>query len=137
MHNNPDRWIIVNVVVDGIIRNRILAGWQGSYLGADYWRLSSDIVAVGKNLSGYEITTETGSYYYLNDGMYGTTSLTSSVLFEMKDVPKRAKDAQVTVTEYTEEEAINLLKGLTSEDYPNYPTTLDEVHDSEDRHIDY
>lgn len=69
----PDSWVIVKIESEkqGTIY-KVLAGWSGSYLYGDSWKLSSGIVTFVDTGSYYESLQDSGSVYMLyknNEGM--------------------------------------------------------------------
>ena len=63
----PDSWVILEVSHEGETFRKILAGWSGSYLYGDSWRMSSPIKEVNKSDSEFYATvaTNSGSVYNL------------------------------------------------------------------------
>jgi hypothetical protein len=62
----PDSWVIVKIQSEqyGTIY-KVLAGWSGSYLYGDSWKLSSGIVTFVDTGSYYESLQDSGSVYML------------------------------------------------------------------------
>lgn len=62
----PDSWVIVKIESEqhGTIY-KVLAGWSGSYLYGDSWKLSSGIVTFTDTGSYYESLQDSGSVYML------------------------------------------------------------------------
>ena len=62
----PDSWVIVKIESEqhGTIY-KVLAGWSGSYLYGDSWKLSSGIVTFVDTGSYYESLQDSGSVYML------------------------------------------------------------------------
>jgi len=57
----PDAWVIIEVNHEGKQFQKILAGWGGSYLYGDSWRLSSPIKTMNIDVNKDYITVETDS----------------------------------------------------------------------------
>jgi len=79
----PDRWVIVKIGTDEPVR-RVLAGWLGSYLYGDSWRLSSAVIEMDAVDDGFQVKTESGSEYFLRKQLHGLTSFTSSVYNQLQ-----------------------------------------------------
>ena len=62
----PDSWVIVKIEAGqhGTVY-KVLAGWSGSYLYGDSWKLSSGIVTFVDTGSYYESLQDSGSVYML------------------------------------------------------------------------
>ena len=62
----PDSWVIVKIQSEqhGTIY-KVLAGWSGSYLYGDSWKLSSGIVTLVDTGSYYDSLQDSGSVYML------------------------------------------------------------------------
>ena len=62
----PDSWVVVKIESEqyGTIY-KVLAGWPGSYLYGDSWKLSSGIVTFVDTGSYYESLQDSGSVYML------------------------------------------------------------------------
>lgn len=63
-HITPDTWVIIEVKHKPPVQ-KILAGWGGSYLYGDSWRMSSPISNFTSDDTSYLATTESGSTYVL------------------------------------------------------------------------
>ena len=63
---NPDNWVIVKIGDD----YKVLAGWSGSYLYGDSWRLSSGIVRIEDHSDVFRIYNHSGSCYVCRKSGY-------------------------------------------------------------------
>lgn len=63
----PDNWVILEIEHEGEKFQKILAGWSGSYLYGDSWRMSSPIKNVDRTHSEFYalVETESSSVYNL------------------------------------------------------------------------
>lgn len=76
---NPDRWIIVNMTLDGNTTQHVFSGGYGGYCGSDTWRLSTKIESIVKKDKIFEIETISGTQYSCNIMAYGMSSYMSNV----------------------------------------------------------
>ncbi len=100
----PDRWVVIEVVYEGVKTQKILASWYGGWGGdvatrpgswgdSSGWRLSSGITKVEESEDSYIFKNESGSIYTCYRKRYGMTSYTKSILEEFK------KQAVITMVE--------------------------------------
>ena len=80
----PDAWVIIEV--DGEFQ-KILAGWSGSYLYGDSWRMSSPIKELNIDINKDYITatTDSGSEYTLFRQYQGLRMSNSGIYNELKE----------------------------------------------------
>ena len=45
MSTKPERWVVVDITVDGESTKKVFAGWYGGYLDGDSWKLNSGIAS--------------------------------------------------------------------------------------------
>lgn len=71
-HNNyqPDNWVIVHLKGD-VPHYRVLAGWNGSYLYGDSWRMNSGITNAEEDHDAYRFGGTSGSWYTCRKRAYG------------------------------------------------------------------
>lgn len=82
---HPDRWAVITVTFpSGEVHKRVLCGWIGSYLDADYWRLGSNIVDEKDMTLEYLFTTESGNEYMCRKSAYGFTGLSADIYRKMQ-----------------------------------------------------
>lgn len=83
----PDSWVIVKIESEqhGTIY-KVLAGWSGSYLYGDSWKLSSGIVTFADTGRYYESLQDSGSVYMLYKNNERMSSITAQTLssFELQ-----------------------------------------------------
>lgn len=92
----PDRWVVVEIKpVDGETIRKILAGWNGGYLGADEWRMSSGISEVKDDGDYYTITNHSGSVYTCYKNRIGMTGLSASIFNRLS----KNSDTEIKVIE--------------------------------------
>jgi len=58
--NKPDNWVILHI---DDAYYKVLAGWSGSYLDGDSWKLNSGIVKVEEHNKYYDFIGKSGSVY--------------------------------------------------------------------------
>lgn len=81
----PDRWVIVEIGKKGYPTDRkVLAGWSGSYLEGQSWKLSSGITKETEHDDRYEFENYSGSVYVCSKGDYGFNFITMSVYTDFK-----------------------------------------------------
>jgi hypothetical protein len=80
----PDTWVIVEV--DGKFQ-KIIAGWSGSYLYGDSWRMSSPIKELNIDIDKDYITatTDSGSEYTLYKKYQGLRMSNAGIYNELKE----------------------------------------------------
>lgn len=70
MSYTPDNWVIIKF--NGKIPHyKVLAGWSGSYLDGDSWRMNSGIVRVSSGEHHYHFYGSSGSDYQCHKEAYG------------------------------------------------------------------
>ena len=84
---NPDAWIILEINHNGEQFQKILAGWSGSYLYGDSWRLSSPIREMNIDVNKDYITVETdsGSMYNLFKDYQGLRMSNAGTYNQLKE----------------------------------------------------
>ena|SRR5210317_541666 len=83
----PDSWVIIEVNHKGKQFQKILAGWSGSYLYGDSWRLSSPIKKLDIDIdSDYIVVqTESSSQYTLYKNRQGLRMSNAGIWNELKE----------------------------------------------------
>ena len=84
----PDCWVIVEVKTpEGIQFQKILAGWSGSYLYGDSWRMSSPMkkLDIKLNQDFYTVETGSGSVYKLWKSRQGLRLSISGIYNDLKE----------------------------------------------------
>jgi len=83
----PDAWVIIEVNHEGEQFQKIIAGWSGSYLYGDSWRMSSRIKEIKIDVEQDYITVETdsGSVYNLPKQYQGLKMSNAGVYNELKE----------------------------------------------------
>ena len=89
----PDKWVVIEIAMEGTNVQRILSSWYGGWAGSDSWRLSSGITEVEELEDSYIIKNESGSVYTCFKGRYGMSSYAMGVLEDFK------KQAYITMVE--------------------------------------
>ena len=93
----PDKWVVIEIAMEGSAVQRILSSWYGGWAGSDSWRLSSGITEVEELEDSYIIKNESGSVYTCFKGRYGMSSYAMGVLEDFK------KQAVITMVEKYEQ----------------------------------
>ena len=83
----PDSWVILEINHNGEQFQKILAGWSGSYLYGDSWRMSSPIKELDIKINSKWITavTESGSTYNLSLPHQGLRMSIAGIYNELKE----------------------------------------------------
>ena len=89
----PDRWVVIEIVMEGVKTQKILSSWYGGWVGSDSWRLSSGITEVEELEDSYIIKNESGSVYTCYKVRYGMSSYAMGILEDFK------KQASITMVE--------------------------------------
>jgi len=84
---SPDTWVVLEIKHNGEQFQKILAGWSGSYLYGDSWRMSSPIKTMNIDVEKDYITVETdsGSVYNLRKDYQGLRMSNAGVYNELKE----------------------------------------------------
>ena len=92
----PDRWVLLKVTPKGKTHfYRILAGWNGSYLDSDSWKLSSGVENIEDFVDAWIMPQSSGSIYYCNKGSEAFTGLSASILESYKEHTKGEASIEV------------------------------------------
>jgi hypothetical protein len=83
-HYIPDCWVILKVDHKGEIFYKILAGWSGSYLNGDSWRLNSGINKAELDGDYYSFHSASGSVYKCHKDGYGLRMATIHIWENIK-----------------------------------------------------
>ena len=89
----PDKWVVIEIAMEGTTVQRILSSWYGGFAGSNSWRLSSGITEVEELEDSYIIKNESGSVYTCYKRRYGMSSYTAGILEDFK------KQAVITMVE--------------------------------------
>lgn len=84
---NPDSWIILEINHEGEQFQKVLAGWSGSYLNGDSWRVSSPIKKMHIDIDSDHIIVETGSgsQYTLHKERQGLKMSNAGIYNQLKE----------------------------------------------------
>jgi hypothetical protein len=77
---SPDNWVVLKITTpeDGVYR-KILAGWSGSYLYGQSWKLSSAIENEKETDTHIIFDNASGSRYSCYKSCYGLSAYTSGI----------------------------------------------------------
>lgn len=73
----PDRWVMLRFDSDEGQVYKILAGWSGSYLEGQSWKLNSGVVKIEEDDQCYLFHGYTGSVYRCRKTAYGMNMIMS------------------------------------------------------------
>lgn len=83
----PDRWVILKLNNKGKTFYKVLAGWSGSYLDGQSWRINSGIVSVESNDDHYLFHGHSGSIYKCHKSGYGMNMIMSGIASNFEGNP--------------------------------------------------
>ena len=89
----PDKWVVIEIAMEGTVTQKILSSWYGGWVGSDSWRLSSGITEVEELEDSYIIKNDSGSVYTCYKDRYGMSSYAMGILEDFK------KQASITMVE--------------------------------------
>jgi hypothetical protein len=84
--NTPDRWVILKLNSEGKALYKVLAGWSGSYLDGQSWKINSGITKVESDEDCYLFHGYSGSVYKCHKTGYGMNSIMMQVLSRYPNV---------------------------------------------------
>lgn len=76
---NPDKWVMLKICSPGSRVYKILAGWGGSYLYGQSWKLNSGVTKVEEDGDYYLFSGYSGSVYRCHKRAYGMTGYTAQI----------------------------------------------------------
>ena len=83
----PDNWVVVKIptaLTASGYYYKVLAGWSGSYLYGDSWRVNSGITECVREEPYYLFYGSSGSCYKCHENRYGLRMSNSGVFNDMK-----------------------------------------------------
>lgn len=86
----PDRWVMLKFNDGDNSTYKVLAGWGGSYLHGQSWKLNSGVTKISEDGSCYLFEGYSGSVYRCHKNSYGTVGISASMLASWK---KQFEDA--------------------------------------------
>lgn len=102
----PDKWIILKIKHEQETIFKVLAGWSGSYLEGQSWKINNGITKVSEEGQFYLFEGYSGSIYKCHKKAYGTNLITAGVLSKILSDPN-TKDS---VEAMDDQDFNNLLK---------------------------
>jgi hypothetical protein len=82
----PDRWVIIKVTKDGKTNFKVLAGWSGSYLDGQSWRINSGIKQIQTEDDHYLFHGYSGSIYKCHKNGYGMNMIMGGIAERISQV---------------------------------------------------
>jgi hypothetical protein len=76
----PDRWVILKLTKNNETNFKVLAGWSGSYLEGQSWKINSGITKVEVEDDSYLFHGYSGSVYKCGKSSYGTNMIMNGIL---------------------------------------------------------
>jgi hypothetical protein len=84
----PDSWVVVKLAEsdaqDPVYK--VLAGWSGSYLYGDSWKLNSGITKIERDGPIFRFHGTSGSVYVCHELAYGLSRITSSMMAQFRSI---------------------------------------------------
>lgn len=68
---HPDRWVVLELKYGDDTTKKVFAGWGGSYLYGESWKLSSGITNTREFEDRFEFDNHSGSLYICRKNSYG------------------------------------------------------------------
>lgn len=99
MNYHPDRWVKVELSINGNKQYRVFAGWYGGYTSGDSWKLSSPIVTESVDKDSFIFDNESGSKYICHKNCYGTSGYMSIVFESLTKSLKTSQDDYIKILE--------------------------------------
>jgi hypothetical protein len=100
----PDKWVILKVSSNNETALKVLAGWSGSYLDGQSWKINSGITKYEIEGDYFLFYGYSGSVYKCHKNMYGTNMIMCGIISQVEDNP----DVKVL----NEEDALKELEGI-------------------------
>lgn len=83
----PDKWVILKIKHNEETVYKVLAGWSGSYLEGQSWKLNSGITKVKTDETHYYFEGYSGSVYKCSKRGYGMNMIMTGVFSQFKNMP--------------------------------------------------
>jgi len=80
----PDCWVVIHIKAPEECF-KVLAGWRGSYLGGNSWRMNSGITEVEETENHWIFKGHSGSVYRCPKNMYGFKISTAGIWHNLQD----------------------------------------------------
>jgi hypothetical protein len=93
----PDKWVMLEINQQGTKVYKILAGWSGSYLHGQSWKLNSGCVSAKLDGDYFLFEGYSGSVYKCHKDAYGYNGIIANVLHSMEEDVKRIKGLTIDV----------------------------------------
>jgi len=97
----PDRWVMLKITSPEMTTYKILAGWSGSYLHGQSWKLNSGCHKVEEDGDYFLFSGYSGSIYQCHKKAYGMNVTTAQILASFKS--QVADNPNVTIEMLPEE----------------------------------
>ena len=101
----PDKWVVLKITRGDEVGYKVLAGWKGSYLEGDSWRLNSGVKDIDANGNHFLFYGYSGSVYICHKDRYGFTTQTAGIynmMAENHHVPLTTVDLMPEETSWME-----------------------------------
>ena len=87
MINIPDKWVVLKITSQPDSHYyKVLAGWNGSYLEGQRWRLNSGICRVERDGDYYLFHGDSGSIYKCHVKAYGANRIMNNIFYTFTQI---------------------------------------------------
>jgi hypothetical protein len=86
----PDKWVMLKFSSGGTNTYKVFAGWAGSYLHGQSWKLNSGVTKIEENGDYYLFHGYSGSVYKCHKKAYGWTSYMMQVFNSFEEQIKES-----------------------------------------------
>jgi len=82
----PDKWVVVKLTKNSKTIFKVLAGWSGSYLDGQSWRMNSGISKIETTDNHYLFYGHSGSVYKCSKNGYGTNNIMNGIISQLLEI---------------------------------------------------
>lgn len=101
----PDKWVILKISEGEKSLLKVLAGWSGSYLEGQSWKVNSGVNKCETDENHFLLHGYSGSVYKCHKKAYGTNMIMGGIISQLEGVPN--------VRVLSEEEALEEFKAIS------------------------
>lgn len=85
MEYKPDRWVLLKLDAPEGILFKVLAGWSGSYLEGQSWKINSGITSITMEDDYYLFKGYSGSVYKCHKNGYGCNMIMNGIVDQIQE----------------------------------------------------
>lgn len=108
----PDKWLILKIKGTKETLYKVLAGWSGSYLEGQSWKINSGITKVTEEGNYYLFEGSSGSIYKCHKKAYGTNMITAGILSKFLSNPDTKDKVEAEEQDFTKLEVLKWLRKI-------------------------